>query len=112
MSGGHWNYRQETLGDSVALLLDDVATDRDIVARFPRLARILSLRATTFHDELQAMRNVLHDLDMDLSGDVLIANDRGFENDAIERLTAGMVEKPACSDMACEDEFCPFEHAE
>jgi hypothetical protein len=111
MSGGRWDYRQETLGDHVIELLDAVAVDPDVAARFPRLVRVLKARSTTLHDELQAMQGVLHDLDWDLSGDRLIKDDRAFENDVIDRLTAGMAEKPVCpDDGTCSDKFCPFLH--
>ncbi len=72
MSGGHWN----RLGFKIQDALDTIATDNEVVERFPTLAKIL--------DELgHVLYDIEHDLDWDLSGDSYIKDDQRWEDEAI-----------------------------
>ena len=72
MSGGHWHYVQHRIQDE----LQSIASDEEVVKRFPRLAHYLS-------DLAERLHGVIHDLDWDLSGDTHISNDLEFEQIAL-----------------------------
>jgi hypothetical protein len=76
MSGGHWDHQQHRVRDC----LDDVTRDPEVRKRWPRSARVLA-------DLSDALADVLHDMDWDLSGDSCIEDDPGFDQECINKLT-------------------------
>jgi hypothetical protein len=75
MSGGHWDYQEHQVRD----LLERVAEDTQVKARFPSLAVELAATATILHE-------IIHALDYDLSGDTSIQDDTAFEKQALRKL--------------------------
>ena len=75
MSGGHWDYRQFSITNT----LMDVGRDGDIVLRFPKVAQI-------FRDLSVLIGDTIHALDWDLSGDSLIKDDSALESDFVANL--------------------------
>jgi len=72
MSGGHFDYVGFRIGDG----LDRIAGDAIVVRRFPTLAELLR--------ELGGvLPRIEHELDLDLSADAYIADDRAFERRAV-----------------------------
>jgi hypothetical protein len=75
MSGGHWDYSQYKVRDT----LESVSYDTEIAKRFPRLSSVMKELSTTLYD-------IINDLDWDLSGDTIINNDTEFENNALNSI--------------------------
>ena len=75
MGVGRWDYKQYTVED----LLKEIAHDREIKKRFPKLAKLYLDLSTLLADNI-------HQLDWDLSGDSTIKNDKNLEKDFIEKL--------------------------
>lgn len=75
MSGGHWNYHQHALLSCV----DEVCRDVEVKKRFPGLVKVL-------RDVGDVLEDMIHELDLDLSGDCEIGDDRIFEAMVIEKL--------------------------
>ena len=76
MSGGRWEY----CGSRIQISLETIALDPKVEERFPKLSTVLL--------ELgEALYQIEHALDWDLSADSAITDDREFEsNFAIKRL--------------------------
>jgi Flp pilus assembly protein CpaB len=77
VSGGRWDYQQYRLRD----VTESVATDVEVARRFPRLA-------ATLRQVGETVKDVMHDLDYDLSGDSEIRDDKAFEQQAIDKIQA------------------------
>lgn len=75
MSGGHWNFS----GYAIENMLYDIGKDGAVIKRFPGLSKI-------FISLGEALRDIEHDLDRDLSGDSHIDDDTEFERVSINKL--------------------------
>ena len=69
MSGGHWQYSGSRLRD----LLEQIAGDREVRWRWPRIAQFLASLAPILYD-------AEHEMDWDLSSDSSVKDDRAFED--------------------------------
>ena len=80
MSGGHWDYS----GFRIQMALEDIAEDEEVKKRFPNLAKALDLLGDALYD-------MEHELDYDLSSDSHIEDDEKWEKDMLLRLEYTLV---------------------
>ena len=69
MSGGHWDYS----GARMRVALQDIAMDKDVQQRWPRIAALFDGLGSILYDAEQ-------DMDWDLSADSVIPDDALFDN--------------------------------
>jgi hypothetical protein len=96
MSGGHWNFS----GYTIESMLSNIGEDGEVIKRFPELSKILIRLG-------EALCDIEHDLDCDLSGDSHIKDDAEFEQVSINKLREILSVKNEIKDI--EDDLITLE---